>query len=268
MFKIALVIFREMLEISLILGIVLAATKTMPKSRLYIMAGMVGGVICSVVPIFLITHLATMFSEEIADVIIIMVTVLFIAITAIWIKNSGTKLGKKVSKIKDSTNNRAGIMLIMVVAATILREGTEIILFIQAISSAYEYSSTDYAIGFMIGIFGGVASAIFISYGLGRMTVKYLFTISFVLLSLIAASLASEAAGILTSLGIVDILSIPMWDSSYFISDFSVTGKILRMLVGYNSQPNGLQLLFYIATLFVIYIGSKLGKGKNVKVTG
>lgn len=273
MFKIALVIFREMLEISLILGIVSAATKAMPRSRFYIIAGIIGGIACSALLAFAMTHLASTFSygilsEEIADVIIIMLTVFVIAITAIWVKNSAAKLNGKIIRLKDAPSNmKAGIVLICVIVATILREGAEIVLFVQAISSAYDYSSTDYAIGFGIGVSGGILSAILISYGLGKVATKYVFTVSFVLLSLVAASLASEAAGILTSLGMVDLLTTPIWDSSDFVSDFSVIGKLLKMLVGYNSKPNGLQLAFYTATLLLIYIGSKLGKGRNVKVT-
>jgi high-affinity iron transporter len=113
----------------------------------------------------------------------------------------------------------------------------------------------------------GIGTAIAISYGLSRIAVKYLFSVSFVLLSLVAASLAAEAAGILTSVGIVDFLATPMWDSGNYISDFSMVGKILKMLIGYNSKPNGLELMFYFITLALIYGASKLGKGKHAKIT-
>ena len=70
----------------------------------------------------------------------------------------------------------------------------------------------------------------------------------------------------------VDILSMPIWDSEEFIPDFSLVGRILKMLIGYNAKPNGLQVIFYVVTLLLIYIASKLGaskvgKGQNVKIT-
>jgi high-affinity iron transporter len=97
--------------------------------------------------------------------------------------------------------------------------------------------------------------------------VKYLFKISFALLILIAASLASEAAGILTSIGFLDIYNEPLWDSSWFISDFSITGRILKILIGYNAQPNSMQLMFYIGTILIILGCSRIGERCNAKAT-
>ena len=277
MMKVALVIFREMLEISLILGIVSAATISVKNSRVYIVAGIMGGFICSAIVAFFITRLTSSLSgygEEMMDVAIIMITVLVVGSMAIWVKNSGARFIEKVGKLSaqsdDSLSARA--MLVLVVATTVFREGTEIVLFIHAIASAYTLESTDYAVGFAIGMIAGVGAAVAISYGLSRIAVKYLFRVSCVLLSLVAASLASEAAGILTSLGMVDILSMPIWDSEEFIPDFSLVGRILKMLIGYNAKPNGLQVIFYVVTLLLIYIASKLGaskvgKGQNVKIT-
>lgn len=276
MMKVALVIFREMLEISLILGIVSAATKSVKNSRIYIVAGIMGGFICSAIVAFFITRLTSSLSgygEEMMDVAIIMITVLVVGSMAIWVKNSGARFNEKVGKLSAQDDSlSARVMLVLVVATTVFREGTEIVLFIHAIASAYTLESTDYAIGFAVGMIAGVGAAVAISYGLSRIAVKYLFKVSFVLLSLVAASLASEAAGILTSLGMVDILSMPIWDSEEFIPDFSLVGRILKMLIGYNAKPNGLQVIFYAATLLLIYIASnlgasKVGKGQNVKIT-
>ena len=277
MLQVALVIFREMLEISLILGIVLAATKSIKQARIYITAGIMGGFICSSILAFFITHLASTlsgFGEEMMDVVIIMITVVVVSGTAIWVKQSSIKLNEQVGKLSVELDNSlyARVMLVLVVTTTIFREGTEIVLFIHALAAAHSLSTLDYAIGFAVGMLAGVGVAIAISYGLGRIAVKYLFSVSFVLLALVAASLASEAAGILTSLGVVDLLSAPMWDSGDYISDFSMVGKILKVLIGYNSKPNMLELIFYVMTLFLIYIASrigaaKLGKGKNAKIT-
>jgi high-affinity iron transporter len=277
MFQIALVIFREMLEISLILGIVLAATSSIKNSRIYISVGIMGGFIGASLLAFFINNIASYFSgfgEEIVDVIIILVTVFVAGSTAIWVRHTGGKLNKKVDKIVNESDDSlyARVMLVLVVMTAMFREGTEIVLFIHAKAASGMLSPTDYVAGFTIGIIAGIGTAIAISYGLGRIAVKYLFKVSFILLALVAASLASEAAGKLTSLGIVDLLSEPMWDSGDYVSDYSLVGKVLKMLIGYNSKPNGLELVFYLVTLFLIYIASKisaskLGKGKNVKIT-
>ena len=259
MLQIALVIFREMLEISLILGIVLTATRSIKKSRIYISAGIMGGFICASLLALFINNLASYFSgfgEEIVDVTIILVTVFVVASTALWVRRTGSKFNKKIDKIVNELDDSfyARSMLVLVVMTAMFREGTEIVLFIHAKAASGMLSPTDYVGGFAIGIVAGIGSAIAISYGLSRIAVKYLFQVLFVLLALVAASLASEAAGKLTSLGIVDLLSEPMWDSGDYISDYSLAGKVLKMLIGYDSKPNGLELVFYVGTLLLIYI--------------
>lgn len=272
MFKIALVIFREMLEISLILGIVFASTSSIKNSKIYITAGIMTGFIGAALLAFFINNLSSSMSgygEEIIDVAIIMVTVVVVGTTAIWVKNSGDGLSNRVKKLANTEDDsqKPKVMLLLVVATTIFRESTEIVLYIHALASAYTISTTDYVVGFAMGTFAGIAAAVAVSYSLSKVGVKYLFKVSFILLALVSASLASEAAGILTSVGIVDFLSTPIWDSEDFISDFSLVGKILKILVGYNSKPNGLQIIFYLGTLLFVYIGSNLGKKQNVKIT-
>lgn len=273
MLKIALVIFREMLEISLILGIVFASTSSIKNSRVYIIAGMMGGFIGAAILAFFITTISSSMSgygEEIIDVAIIMVTVIVVGTTAIWVKNSGYEINNKLKKLVnvEDDSQKPKVMLLLVVATTIFRESTEIVLYLHALASAYNVSTTDYIMGFILGTFAGVGAAIGVNYSMSKIGVKYLFKVSFILLALVAASLASEAAGILTSVGIVSFLSDTIWDSEDFISDFSLIGKILKILVGYNSKPNGLQIIFYLGTLLFVYIGSKLGKKQNVKIAG
>lgn len=278
MIKIALVIFREMLEISLILGIVAAAAGSIKNSRIYITAGIMSGFIGAAILAFFITRLSSMLSgygEEMVDVAIIMTTVVVVSTMAIWVQHSAAKLHAKIEKLSENAESPlyARMMLILVVATTVLREGAEIVLYIHGLASAHRFNATDYISGFVLGMSAGIGAAVAISYGLSRIAVKYLFSTSFILLALVAASLASEAAGKLTSIGMVDFLSSPMWDSEWFISDASLIGRILKMLIGYNSKPNGLEVVFYVTTLLTIYIAakigtSKLGKGTNVKITG
>lgn len=271
MFKIALVVFRECLEISMILGIVCAATKSVKNSVVYIIAGIMAGIISASFLAFFITKLTFSFSgfgEELFDVFIIGLTVIVVGATAIWVKRSARKMPEKMNdlSVKIEKGMAPKIILTSVVATTIFREVTEIVLFIHALASAYELSPTDYVLGFASGISMALAITLAIYWGLSRIALKYLFKISFALLVLIAASLASEAAGILTSIGFLDIYNEPLWDSSWLISDFSVVGRILKILVGYNAQPNSMQLIFYISTIFVILGCSKIGEKSNAKI--
>ena len=76
----------------------------------------------------------------------------------------------------------------------------------------------------------------------------------------IAAGLSAEAAGILTSSGIIDMFSDQLWDSSWLIDERSSLGKLLKAFIGYTAKPNGTQIIFYCSTLGFITILTGLKK--------
>jgi high-affinity iron transporter len=144
-------------------------------------------------------------------------------------------------------------MLVFVVAAAIFREGVEIILFIYSITSAGNIDGKEYITGIGFGAFSGLLVGTLLYHGLMKYAGKYVFKISSILLTLIAAGLASEAAGIMTSSGIIEILSDQLWDTSWLVENDSITGKVLNITVGYDSRPNGMQIIFYFATIVLTF---------------
>jgi high-affinity iron transporter len=69
---------------------------------------------------------------------------------------------------------------------------------------------------------------------------------------LLAAGMASQGAAFLVQAGLLPPLSGSLWDSSFLLREDSLVGQALHALVGYVSQPVGIQLVFYIVTLAVI----------------
>ncbi len=52
-----------------------------------------------------------------------------------------------------------------------------------------------------------------------------------------------------------------LWDTSWLLTDDSVTGKMLHAVVGYTARPAGIQLLAWVGTLLVITLLARtLGK--------
>jgi high-affinity iron transporter len=180
-----------------------------------------------------------------------------------YASNIRHKMSDLSNKIERGSASK--IILTSVVATTILREVTEMILYMHGLAVSSEFSPTDYILGFGSGIVMGIAVAVGIYYGLSKMALKYLFSVSFKLLVLVAASLAAEAAGILTSIGYLNVGNEPLWNSSWLISDSSLIGQVLKMLVGYNAQPNAMQIIFFVITAVFIFTSAKLGeRGRNV----
>ena len=111
----------------------------------------------------------------------------------------------------------------------------------------------EYITGIGIGAFGGLLVGTLLYLGLMKYAGKYVFKISTILLTLIAAGLAAEAAGIMTSSGIIEVLSDQLWDTSWLVENSSITGKILNITVGYDSRPNAMQIIFYFATIILTF---------------
>lgn len=260
MFKIALVVFRECLEIALLLGVILAVTKQLEKSRIYIIAGVMLGTVSAALFAFFTRTISISFSgmgDEIFNSGVILLTVVLIGWTIVWMQGYGIKIKRHLNdlSVKISSGDSSYIMLVLIVAATILREGMEIILLVYSISSVEIIDANSYLLGLIIGMVSGLTLGIVIYLGFIKLAnQQYIFRISSILLMLIASGFAAEAAGILTSSGIITILPDQLWDSSWLISDKSIYGKFLNMITGYIAKPNGLQVVFYICTLGLINI--------------
>ncbi len=260
MFKIALVVFRECLEIALLLGVMLAVTKQLEKSRIYIIAGTMVGTVFAALFAFFTHSISIAFSgmgDEIFNFGIILLTVVLIGWTIVWMQGYSTKIKQNFNNLsmKISSGDSSYIMLVLIVAATILREGMEIIILVYSISSVEIIDSNNYLLGLIIGIISGLTLGIVIYLGLVKLAnQRYIFHISSTLLMFIASGFAAEAAGILTSSGIITIMSEQLWDSSWLIYDRSIYGKFLNMITGYIAKPNGLQVIFYACTLSLINI--------------
>lgn len=256
MFKIAIVVFREFLEISLLLGVIMAVTKPIHNSKIYIILGVMLGVVSAAIFALCVNSITLSFGglgDEILGAAIILLTAFLISWTVVWMQGYAQKIRKSLSKLSDKIETGAAskLMLVAVVAVTILREGAEIILFVYSIASVENITGNNYLLGLAIGGISGLTVGIIIYKGLIQYAGKYAFLISTILLTLIAAGLSAEAAGILTSSGIIEIYTDQLWNSSWLVSDESAMGKILKVIIGYDARPNGLQIIFYISTIMI-----------------
>ncbi|HEY8887234.1 MAG TPA: iron permease, partial [Gallionella sp.] len=53
-------------------------------------------------------------------------------------------------------------------------------------------------------------------------------------------------------------LAAPLWDTSAVLPESGLPGMLLHSLIGYDSRPAGMQIVFYLTALIAIYIGMKL----------
>lgn len=271
MFKIALVVFRECLEIAILLGIILAITKRVEKSRIYIITGiMIGTILVAFFSFFtrpISLSLGGM-GDEVFSSFVILLTIGLISWTIIWIQwyeeMSKQNPGDLSNKI--SCNNASYTMIVSIVASVVLQEGIAMAILVYSISSVEIINSNSYILGVIIGMASGLMFGIVIYLGLIKLSNRQyvILRISSILLMLIAAGFAAEAAGIMTSCGIITVMTDRVWDSSWLITDRSVLGRLLNMTTGYIAKPNELQVIFYVCTIFIInlliQINARYGK--------
>jgi high-affinity iron transporter len=86
---------------------------------------------------------------------------------------------------------------------------------------------------------------------------RWFFTATSLLVLLLAAGMASQAAHYLIQADLIPALISPMWDTSAMLSEKSIPGMLLHSLIGYDAHPTGMQLLFYVVTLTAIAAGMK-----------
>jgi high-affinity iron transporter len=79
-----------------------------------------------------------------------------------------------------------------------------------------------------------------------------LFTVTSWLILLLAAGMASQGAAFLMQADLLPAFGNDRWDTSSILSEHSMLGVLLHVLISYSVQPAGVQVMFYLATILVI----------------
>ena len=260
MFGTAIIVFREVLEAALIIGIVAAATRDVPARKRWIGAGLLLGLIGSAlvaVSTEAIGALANGVGQELFNAIVLGVAVLMLAWHIIWMTSHGAVLSSNArdvaTKIREGRSEHS--ILLVVVGLAVLREGAETVLFLYGVVASGGANTASMLSGGLIGMLMGVALGYGIYAGLLRVPMRWFFSVTNTMVMLLAAGMASQAAKFLIQADVLPSLGGTLWDTSHMVSEKSVPGMLLHSLIGYDAHPAGLQVLFYVAVIVVISVG-------------
>lgn len=258
----ALVIFREVFEIVLIVGIVLAATCTMPNRAKAIALGFGSGLVGSaLVALFTgkISDMAEGLGQEYFNAAILLTAAAFIGWTVLWMKKHSRHLKKHFSDMGQAVSEGRApyFMLSAIIALAMLREGSEIVLFTYGML-ATGVSIATIGAGALIGSFAGLVVGLALYFGLIKLSVKIFMQATGTMLVLLVAGMVLQAFGFLVAAGEFESLSNVVWDSSAFLDDGGLIGQSLGTLVGYTARPTTIQLIAYLTTLMGMIIMMKL----------
>ena len=260
MFGTALIVFREVLEAALIVGIVGAATRGIASRSRFIVGGVLLGLVGSIAVAAganVIGQLAEGMGQELFNATVLGIAVVMLAWHNIWMSIHGRELSQNAKQVGNEIRSGAKAMsvLLIVIAVAVLREGSETVLFLYGIALSGENTMATMALGGVIGVVGGILVGWLMFAGLLRIPLRWFFTATSILVLLLAAGMASQAARFLIQANVLPSLASPLWDTSGVVSNSSIAGKVLQGLVGYDAQPAGMQLAFYVAVIFAIWAG-------------
>lgn len=212
-----------------------------------------------------ISSMAEGMGQELFNAIILFAATIMIGWTVIWMSTHARELSRHIKKLgQDIVAGEAGLYsMAVVIALAVLREGSEIVLFVYGMMASGQPVS-EIITGSAIGIAGGSIAGLLLYLGLISISPKHIFAVTTWLLIFVAAGMASIGAGFLTAAGYFSNLTEVVWDTSNILLENGVIGRTLHILIGYSERPMQIQLIFYLTTFVTLSAGVFALKQKKI----
>jgi len=255
-----IIVFREVLEASLIVGILFTyLNKTGQQTAIIrLWQGVIVALAASLFGSLLFQKLAGGFqgqAEKLFEGFVMIIAAFVLGTMIIWMaknRNIADELEEKASNALESKNLGYGIFALAFIS--VFREGIETILFLYGIMMKQG------GLSIMLSLSGG-----FLGIGLGYMIfvqgrkvpLKTFFNVSSILLIFVAAGMFAygvhelESAGLIPDYGrIWDINPPKLPDGSYpMLHDKGYVGSLFKGLLGYNGDPSLIEILAWLLTV-------------------
>jgi high-affinity iron transporter len=253
----ALIVFREVLEAGLIVGIVLAATVGVRGRLRWIAGGLVAGLAGALLVAVFAQRLSDAFAgsgQDVFNAAILLAAVAMLSWHVIWMSRHARELTRDMKTLgaEVARGDRTLMAMAAVVAIAVLREGAEVVLFLLGIAASGGTDPAAMLAGGLIGVAGGGFVAWLLYRGLLAIPAKALFSVTNGLVTLLAAGMAGQAAVHLAHADRLPTLGDQLWDSSALLADDSLAGRALHALVGYSDRPMGVQVAAYLVVLVAL----------------
>ena len=253
-----IIVFREVIEAGLIVGIVMAATRGVAGRGRWINIGVTGGVLGAGIVAMFAGAISEAFQgagQELFNASVLGVAVIMLMWHNAWMARHGREIADEMRRVGTEVSEGAKPLtaLAIVVGLAVLREGSEVVLFLYGIMASGT-SGSALVVGGLLGIATGVAFSALTYFGLLAIPNRHIFSVTSWLIALLAAGMAAQSMHFLNNAGLVQALDHTVWDTSWLLSEGSIVGRLLHALIGYTERPTQMQLLVYILTLIAMYL--------------
>lgn len=254
-----IIVFREVFEAGLIVGIVLAVTSSVPNRNRWIGGGVFAGVLAACLVAAFAGALSQLFAgmgQELFNAAILGIAVVMLTWHNVWMAHHGREMAGEMRAVGQAVadGTKSLLALAVVVGVAVLREGSEVALFLYGVAASDGGSAISLALGGVLGLALGVGVCLLTYFGLMRIPPKALFATTTVLITLLAAGMAAQAIAFLERANWLNSLDTVVWDSAWLLPEPSIAGRALHTLIGYTDQPTEMQLLVYVAVLIVTFM--------------
>ena len=202
MLAIAIIVFREVLEAALVVGIVLVASRGVVGRGLWVGSGIAAGVLAAALVAACAGAIAAAVNgigQELFNAANLFIAVAMLGWHNVWMNRHGRELAGAAALLGRAVlgGSRPLYALALVVGIAVLREGSEAVLFLYGIAIASGVGALSILGGVVLGLVGGAAIGALMCLGLLAIPLRRLFGVTSWLILLLAAGMASQGAAFL-----------------------------------------------------------------------
>ncbi|HUU74337.1 MAG TPA: FTR1 family protein [Burkholderiales bacterium] len=249
-----IIVLREVLEAALIVSVLLAIGRTLPVRVSWVGWAFGFGAIGALLYATNIATVSDWFNgvgQEVVNALLQIAIYIFLMLFIMRVRVDRDE-GRGGDKL-------VSWLMIVSVSLAITREGSELLVYFSGFASDLDLF-TPVLIGGVVGASIGISLGALTYYLLLNINRAWTPHIGTVVIALVGAGLASQAALLLIQ---ADWLPSqpPLWDSSNWLPETSVTGQLLYALIGYEATPTPLQgAIYFVALLAPIALIKLLNK--------
>lgn len=255
-----IIVFREVLEASLIIGILYTFLKqtNQEESIVKLWQGVLVALVVSIIGSFVFQQFAGGFqgqAEKLFEGVVMIVAASVLGTVIVWMaKNKNIAEDLKGKAEQALSSNKVGLGIFLLAFISVFREGIETILFLYGVMMKQGGLSISLS---LLGAGMGISVGYLIFVQGKKVPLKTFFNVSSILLIFVAAGMFAygihelESAGVIPDYGRIWDINPPKFaDGSYpLMHDKGYVGSLLKGLFGYNGDPSLIELLTWFFSL-------------------
>ena len=154
--------------------------------------------------------------QELFNAAILAIAVVMLTWHNVWMARHGSELAGELRAAGQAVveGSKSLLALAVVVGVAVLREGSEVVLFLYGVVARATIPRLAWCLAVLLGLALGATVTMLTYFGLVRIPTRALFTTTTILIALLAAGMAAQAAAFLEKANWLTAMDNVVWDSA------------------------------------------------------